>query len=206
VTFFGHGRDQFGPKKLVVTFWSGATKPDAQKPVLPVTDGKQAKEPCDEDMQNSQDDARLDTLLQPCDDISTATERTANGGDFRLQLPPTHPLAAVQFASEGLQQANPEAQSMSRQYQFGISLTLESNSTLQSPHDSVAALAGATVHDPNMLVANSKNDPASLISPHMLKTFTDLQPMSKESCGEGPRTACKSSSHASMSIQMSSGM
>jgi len=26
VTFFGRGRDQFGPKKLVVTFWSGATK------------------------------------------------------------------------------------------------------------------------------------------------------------------------------------
>jgi len=26
VTFFCRGRDQFGPKKLVVTFWSGATK------------------------------------------------------------------------------------------------------------------------------------------------------------------------------------
>jgi len=26
VTFFGHARDQFGPKNLVVTFWSGATK------------------------------------------------------------------------------------------------------------------------------------------------------------------------------------
>jgi len=26
VTFFGRGRDQFGPKKLVATFWSGATK------------------------------------------------------------------------------------------------------------------------------------------------------------------------------------
>jgi len=29
VTFFGRGRDQFGPKKLVVTFWSGATKVSA---------------------------------------------------------------------------------------------------------------------------------------------------------------------------------
>jgi len=140
-----------------------------------VSDGEQAEEPCDEDMQNSQDDARLDALPQPRDDISTATERTANGGDFRLQLPPTHPLAAVQFASEGLQQANPGAQPMSRQCQFGISLTLESNSTFHSPHDSGAALAEATVCDPNMLVANSKNDPASLISAHVLKTFTNLQ-------------------------------
>jgi len=28
MTFLGRGHDQFGPKKLVVTFWSGATKPD----------------------------------------------------------------------------------------------------------------------------------------------------------------------------------
>jgi len=149
--------------------------PAAQKPELPVPAGKPAEEPCDEDMQNSQDDARFDALLQPRDGISTATERTANGGDFRLQLPPMHPLAEVQFASEGLQQPNSGVQSRSRRYQFGIALTLESNSTLHSPHDSVAALAGATAYDPNMLLANSKNDPASLISPRVLKTFTDLQ-------------------------------
>jgi len=136
---------------------------------------KPAEELCDEDMQNSLDDARLDALQQPGDDISTATERTANGGDFRLQLPPSHPLAEVHFASEGLQQPNSGAQSRSRRHTFGISLTLESNSTLHSPRDSVTALAVATAHDPNMLVANSRNDPASLIPPHVLKTFTELQ-------------------------------
>ena len=138
-------------------------------------DSKPAEEHCDEDMQNSQDDARLDALQQPRDDLSTATERTANGGDFRLQLPPSHPLAEVHFASESQQQPNSGAQSRSRHHTFGISLTPESNSTLHSPHDSVTALAVATAHDPNMLVANSRNDPASLISPHVLKTFTELQ-------------------------------
>ena len=52
---------------------------------------------------------------------------------------------------------------------------MESNSTLHSPYDSVMVLAVATAHDPNMLVANSRNDPASLIPPHVLKTFTELQ-------------------------------
>jgi len=126
-------------------------------------------------MQNSQDDARLDALQQPRDDLSTATERTANGGDFRLQLPPLHPLAEVHFASESLKHPNSGAQSRSRRHTFGVSLTLESNSTLHSPHDSVTAVAVATAHDPNMLVANSRNDPASLIAPHVLKTYTELQ-------------------------------
>ena len=139
--------------------------------------GKIDKEPCDEDMHNSQDDARLDAILHPRNGISTATERTANGRDFGLQLPPKHSLANVQFASEGLQHANPGAQTRSRRYQFSVQSSLESNSTIHSPHDTVAALAGATPQDPNLLVVNSKNDPASLTSPHVLKTFTELQLM-----------------------------
>jgi len=44
VTFLGRGRDQCGPKKLVVTFWSGATKPQhspkllAQKAIVWMTE------------------------------------------------------------------------------------------------------------------------------------------------------------------------
>jgi len=136
----------------------------AQKPDLLVSAGQPEEEPCDEEMQNSQNDARLDAILHPCNDMSTATERTANGGDFRLQLPPKHPLANVHFASKGLQHANPGSPTRSRRYQFGVQSTLVTNSTLHSPYDTVAALAGATAHDPSLLVANSKNNPASLTS------------------------------------------
>jgi len=52
-----------------------------------------------------------------------------------------------------------------------------SNSTINSPYDTVAALAGAMAHNPNLLVTNLKNDPASLTSSHVLKTFTELQLM-----------------------------
>jgi len=181
-----------------------------QKPDLPVPAGQPGEEPCNEDMQNSQDDARLDAVLHPRDDISTATERTANGGDFRLELPPKHPLANAHFAGKELQHANPGAQTRSRHYHFSVLSTLVSNSTLCSPYDTVAALAGATAQDPNLLVTNSKNDPASLTSPHVLKTFTELQLMiyfdEQRIKWEGPRSANKSCFLASLFIQMSSEM
>jgi len=96
-----------------------APPPAVQTPALPAPPAKPADEPCDEDMQNSQEDARLDALQQPRDDLSTATERTANGGDFRLQLPPLHPLAEVHFASESLPQPNSGVQSRSRRHTYG---------------------------------------------------------------------------------------
>ena len=54
-------------------------------------------------MDNEQDgDARLAEVQLSQDDLSTVTERTANGDDSLLQLPPTHPLAAMDFASKGI--------------------------------------------------------------------------------------------------------
>ena len=50
--------------------------PDAPKPALPVPPAKPAEEPCDEDMQNSQDDARLDALQR--NDLSLVTDLGAN--------------------------------------------------------------------------------------------------------------------------------
>jgi len=63
----------------------------AQQPALPVPADQPDEEPCDEDMQNSQDEARLDAILHPHDGISTATERTANGGTLGCSCPQSLP-------------------------------------------------------------------------------------------------------------------
>ena len=146
-----------------------------------------SQEPMDQEEQDDdiqEEDARLSEVQTSRDDVSTATERTANGGDFRLQLPPDHPCPNLAFASEGVAPGAQDSQSQfqtgwnhGRKFNFGIQMALVFQDTTFSPFDMLVAISNMAERDPHMVIAPASNDSSRAVAPHELKALAEIQLM-----------------------------